>query len=69
MNIPHITERLAGTHMGQCATHVDGLCDCGAVAPAQLAVGTASDSSVPIEHDIVADVEIDLKGTSDGKPE
>lgn len=34
MKIKHITERLGGCHMGQCAAHQGDLCDCGATTNA-----------------------------------
>lgn len=58
MNIAHITQRLAGCHGTGCATHQGKDCDCG-VAP------MANTTEAPLqEHDIVADLEIDVKGTA-----
>lgn len=58
MNIAHITQRLTGCHLPSCACTTGGHCDCGALM---------ANTDAPLEFEPLADIEVDEKGTADGK--
>ena len=64
MNIKHITERMASVHLGQCAARRGKPCDCGARTQYSNPLEPAS-----LDIEMLADPEIDVKGTADGKPQ